>query len=280
MKIGIVGLGLIGGSLAKAYKSTPGNYVYGYDINKSVLSFAKLAGAIDEDLNESNIKGCDCIFIALYPKDTIEYVREIAPLLQKDNLVIDCCGIKRQVCSECFEIARKNKFTFVGGHPMAGKQCDGFKYSRETLFRDASMIIVPEDYNDIRLLDRIKKILKPIGFRGVTVATPDVHDQMVAFTSQMAHIVSNAYIKSPTAKNHKGFSAGSYNDLTRVAYLNEEMWAELFLDNSDFLIEELDIFVENLQKYQEALKSGNAQNMKALLVEGKECKLEVDGKCR
>jgi prephenate dehydrogenase len=277
MIIGIVGIGLIGGSLAKAYKSDNCNTVYGYDTDRSVLDIAKAADAIDEELNESNIGKCDFILIAIYPMATVRYLKSMAPYISKNTLVMDCCGTKRMVCKACFEIAKNYGFTFAGGHPMAGKQNSGFKYSSPLLFKDAYMIVVPDSTDNIRALEKIKQYLKPLNFKHITISSADKHDEMIAFTSQMAHIVSNAYIKSPTAKAHKGFSAGSYKDLTRVAYLNEDMWTELFMENGDNLIKEMNILICELKKYRDAIQDHDDDTLKVLLVEGKKCKEEVDG---
>jgi prephenate dehydrogenase len=279
MTIGIAGLGLIGGSLAKAYKSADAAYtVYGFDTDDAVLGIAQLAGAIDGVLDERTATFCDCILIAVYPEATVAYLERIAPFLSKDAIVIDCCGVKRFVCHKCLDIAKRWGFTFVGGHPMAGTHNAGFKYSRATLFKGASMILVPPVYDDIMLFDRIEKLLKPIGFGRLTVTTAQKHDEMIAYTSQMAHIVSNAYIKSPTAREHRGYSAGSYKDLTRVAWLNPNMWAELFDENRDILIKELDFFIASLGKYRDALADGDRECLRVLLDEGRLLKEELDGR--
>ena len=277
MDIGIVGTGLIGGSLAKAYKAG-GHKIYGFDTDASILSFAQLSGAIDGALDSGSIGGCDAIFIAVNPKDAVAYLENAAPTIAKDTIVIDCCGIKRSVCSKCFPLAKKYGFTFVGGHPMAGSHKAGFKNSRANLFHGASMILVPPVYDDPILLGRIEAMLKPAGFGRLTVTTAEKHDEMIAFSSQMAHVVSNAYIKSPTAQGHKGFSAGSYQDLTRVARLNADMWAQLCMENSDFLIGELDCFISSLMLYKNALSKKNTSDLAKLLEEGSRLKGELDPK--
>jgi len=277
LTIGIAGLGLIGGSLAKAYKRAEIHAVYGYDRNPAIQGFAKLDGAIDGELNQETIVQCDAILIAIYPGDAIAYLESIAPLVSPDTIVFDCCGVKRAVCEKCFAIAEQYGFTFVGGHPMAGKHTSGFKSSAADLFDDASMILVPKTHDSIMLYDKIEKALKPVGFGRLTVTTPETHDQMIAFTSQLAHIVSNAYIKSPTARKHDGFSAGSYRDLTRVAWLDPKMWTELFILNHDMLVQELDIFIESLSQYRKALADCNKETLHDLLAEGVQIKEEVDG---
>lgn len=278
MNIGIVGLGLIGGSIAKAYKRNSSDIIYGSDINKPVQDIAIMSNTIDRVLDISTIPLCDCIFIALYPTAAIAFLERYAEYISKSAIVMDVCGTKRKVCQAGFAIASKYGFTFVGGHPMAGKHQSGFKYSSALLFKDAYMIVVPEHMDNIRVLERIKKLLEPLLFKHITITTAEKHDKMIAFTSQMAHLVSNAYIKSPTAKAHKGFSAGSYKDLTRVAYLNEEMWAELFMDNKDNLLNELDYLTRELFEYKKALENGDRHQLKTLLLEGKKRKEEVDGK--
>ena len=278
MIIGIAGLGLIGGSLAKAYKERTGISVYGYDLDPSITAIAKISSAIDGILNDDSIKECDCIFIAVYPKDAIAYLKEIAPKINPGTLVIDCCGIKRQICEQGFALAQKYGFIFAGGHPMAGTHKSGFVNSRATLFKGACMVIVPPVFDDMALFERIRQILDPIGFGKITISAADKHDQMIAFTSQMAHVVSNAYIKSPTAREHKGFSAGSYKDLTRVAWLNSQMWAELFIENGDNLVKELDQFINSLEQYRDAIANKEYENLRCLLEDGKKCKEEVDGR--
>ena len=276
MTVGILGLGLIGGSLARAY-SLEGHRVLCANRDGNMLAFAMLAGAVEGALNEETIGQCDLILLAIYPDGSASWLEKNASLISKDCLVIDCCGVKREICQRCFPLARKYGFTFIGGHPMAGTQFSGFKYSRANLFEGAPMVLVPDRYDDMELLDRAKKALAPCHFGSFSVTTAAEHDRMIAFTSQMPHIVSNAYIKSPTAQTHRGFSAGSYKDLTRVAWLNAPMWAELFLENRDNTLYELDTFIESLQAYRDAIASGDETALIALLEEGKRRKEEVDG---
>jgi len=276
MKVGIVGLGLIGGSLAKAYKEG-GHSVFAYDTDHNMLDFAIMNGTVDEILDKENICICDLVLVAIYPEAAISYMKEMAPYIGKKPVVIDCCGTKRVVCNACFPLSEKYGFTYLGGHPMAGTQFSGFKYAKSDLFRGAPMVIVPPNFDDITLLDRVKELLLPVGFGKISVITAEKHDEVIAFTSQMAHVVSNAYIKSPTASAHKGFSAGSYKDMTRVAWLNPSMWAELFLENKDCLLYELDTFINNLCKYKEAIAEDDLDTLIALLAEGRKRKEEVDG---
>lgn len=276
MTVGIVGLGLIGGSFAKAYHKA-GHTVLAADIDRSMLEFARLSEAADGELTKDNLSACDLVLICIYPRTAIEYLKEMAPCFGADSVVIDCCGVKRDVVKTGMALAREYGFTYVGGHPMAGRQYSGFKYATEDLFRNAPMVIVPPDFGDIALLDRVKGLLEPAGFKHISVTTADDHDAKIAFTSQLAHVVSNAYIKSPTALMHRGFSAGSYKDMTRVAWLNPGMWAELFMLNREALTYELDVLIDNLTKYKEAIEQGNEEKLIALLDEGRRLKKEVDG---
>lgn len=276
MKVGILGLGLIGGSLARAY-ALEGHTVYAIQRNETMLSFAMLAGAVHGKLDENTIPQCDLLLLAIYPDDSASWLERNAHLVSKHALVIDCCGIKKEVCRRCFPLAEQYGFTFIGGHPMAGSQFSGFKYSRADLFEGAPMVLVPPVYDDMQMLDRAKEALKPCNFGFFSVTTAEEHDKMIAFTSQMPHILSNAFIKSPTALKHKGFSAGSYKDLTRVAWLNPQMWAELFLDNGDNVLYELDHYIDSLKAYREAIAAKDMDTLVALLEEGKKRKEEVDG---
>ena len=276
MTVGILGLGLIGGSLARAYKLA-GHTVYVKNRDESMLSFAMLSGAVDGKLNEDTITQCDLILLAIYPAGSADWLEANAPLISKKALVIDCCGTKQLVCQRCFPIAKEYGFTFVGGHPMAGSQFSGFKYSRASLFQGAPMVLVPPVYDDMALLQRVKDALEPCGFGFFSVTTAADHDRMIAFTSQMPHILSNAFIKSPTALEHKGFSAGSYRDLTRVAWLNPGMWTELFLENRENLLFELDTYIGSLTQYRDALANQDEDTLYRLLDDGKKRKEEVDG---
>ena len=276
MIVGIVGLGLIGGSMAKAY-SEQGHTVLGIDTNTVTLDYAILAGAVHGKLDMDNIGSCELVLLAAYPAAAEEYLTQAAPHLPQTVTVIDCLGTKRRICEVGFPLAERYGFLFVGGHPMAGTHNSGFKYSRGDLFQGAPMVIVPPRYDDIDLLQRIKDLLAPAGFGTITVTTAAEHDRMIAFTSQMAHIVSNAYIKSPTAGTHKGFSAVSYKDLTRVAWLNPDMWTELFLENKGHLLQELDWYIAALQQYRDAMADDDAPRLRQLLDEGRIRKKEIDG---
>ena len=275
MVVGVVGLGLIGGSAAKAFKAA-GATVLACDINGPIVSYAQLEGVVDGVLGVDNIATCDLLLLTATPKAVEGYLQENAGYINPKTLVIDFCGTKRKVCELGFALAAEHGFTFVGGHPMAGLQYSGYKYSKATLYNGASFIMVPPVHDDIALLDRVKQSLAPLGFKKFVVTTADFHDRMISYTSQMCHVVSNAFIKSPSAKFHKGYSAGSFRDFTRVSRLNEDMWTELFLENKEHLLGELDLLINSLHEYRDAIAADDAEVLRSLLRDGRIAKEETE----
>lgn len=277
MKIAVIGLGLIGGSMAKALKHQTHHYIYGEDKDETVVRKAILVDAINEPLTDEALAECDLIIVALYPQDTVDYVKEHSGVFKKGAVVLDCCGVKGVVCSQLFPVAKENGFVFMGGHPMAGLEHSGFAHSKNALFDNASMVLVPAKGTAIETVEKIMNLCRQIGFTNIQITTPEEHDKMIAFTSQLAHVVSSAYIQSPTAAKHEGFSAGSYKDLTRVAKLNEDMWTELFLDNREALVSEIDGIAERLSSFSKAIKEGDEDTLHEILKNGRIQKALIDG---
>lgn len=269
-KIGIIGLGLIGGSLAKALKKYTDYTVTAYDIEPEIITSALAEGIIDGEMLPED---CDMIISALYPEATVNYLERFSNRIKKGALVCDCGGTKRLVCDKGVQIACKSGFRFVGAHPMAGTEHSGYGFSYAELFKDASLIICSSENEPV-----MEEVFGKIGFKTFKYATAENHDNIIAFTSQLAHVVSNAMVKSPEFPKHPGYSAGSLKDLTRVAWLNENMWTELFLENRDFLSAEIDGLIENLKKYSEAIKSGDDVTLRELLREGRMVKEKIDGR--
>jgi prephenate dehydrogenase len=270
--IGVIGLGLMGASLCKALGER-GHRILGKDTDEHVQKYALLTGTVGEELTDEKVAECDYLFLAVYPGAAVETLRRLAPLIRPETVVCDLCGVKLAVCEPCFEIAKEHDFTFIGGHPMAGTQQWGFSHSRASMFKGGSMILTPDPATDIRALERAKAAFLEVGFADVVFTTPEDHDARIAFTSQLPHVISNAYVKSPRAVEHRGFSAGSYRDLSRVSKLNVEMWTELFLENADNLADEIELLSGNLLKYADALRKGNSEELSALLEDGRESKL-------
>ena len=278
-RYGVVSLGLMGGSFAKAFAAA-GAEVYAWNRTRSTLELAMIE-TVTGELDEETIPTCELIILAGYPASTVEWLERYAPLVSPGAIVIDTVGVKRVICERCEEICAPHPFTFVGCHPMAGTQYSGFARARATMFKGAPMVVVPPAMDDLEratVLERLKTLLSPCQFGSFTLSTADQHDRNIAFTSQLAHVVSNAYVKSPTARDHRGFSAGSYRDLTRVARLNAPMWTELFLDNAGHLGRELDVIIENLSAYRDALAERDAERLEGLLAEGDRIKREIEGR--
>lgn len=272
MKIGIIGLGLIGGSFARAIKEMTSHQVYACDISESVLSEAKKDGAYDLVMTDENMKECDMILLSLYPEKAMDFIEEKKDKIGKNAVVVDCCGVKRYVLDRMREISAEGNFIFVGGHPMAGTQSWGYGFSRSSMFKGASMILTPYENTSPSITEKLEEFFISVGFGTVKITTAEEHDRIIAFTSQLPHVISNAYVKSPEAHKQRGFSAGSYKDMTRISKLNAKMWSELFLENGDFLASEIDILIENLQKYSETIKSNDREKLEHLLEEGAESK--------
>ncbi len=278
-RVGIISLGLMGGSFAKAFAAA-GIEVYGRDISEDVLEMAEIE-TIKGELTDEIVPTCELIVLAGYPKVAISELKRIAPLVSPGAIVMDTGGVKKVICDACFPVAENYPFAFVGCHPMAGTQYSGFAHACANMFHGAPLVIVPpkmDDFERLDLLERMKQLLAPLGFATFTLTTAERHDEIIAFTSQLAHVVSNAYVKSPEAKVHKGFSAGSYKDLTRVARLNPDMWTELFLEDADNLSREIGCLIGHLQEYKDAIDARDSRHLRELLADGDRRKREIEGR--
>ncbi len=277
MNVGVVGLGLMGGSAAKALQERTDHTVWGFDRNPDVMKMALESGAIDAPLTEDRLGLSDIVLVALYPRDAVDYITAQAPYLKKGAAVVDFCGVKRPVCEAHAPLLRKHGFTFVGGHPMAGVERSGFASASGSLFSGASMVLTPGPDLPPGTLSDLRSFFLSLGFGSVKLSTPDEHDHIIAYTSQLAHVLSSAYVKSPSALRHRGFSAGSFQDMTRVAWLNEGMWTELFLSNREYLADEVQGLANRLEEYAGAIREGDGDRLRRLLWEGRLRKEEVEG---
>ena len=281
MNVAIIGLGLIGASFGKSLIKKGENKVFGYDINPDVLLKAELVKAIDDKLTPYNIKDIDLLIISVYPRAFKEVAEKYLPQMKKGAILMDFCGIKRGIEQDMKDLAEKYPdISFIGAHPMAGREFSGIDRSISTLFDKATVVVVPVKA-DLFVLERVRDLFLSVGFSEAVFSTAYRHDEIIAFTSQLCHIVSNAFIKSPMASSHFGFSAGSYRDLTRVARLNPTMWTELMMDNRDLLKNELNGLIDRLSEYSKALESGDEKALYDLLKEGNDLKVSIDkGKVR
>lgn len=276
MKIAIVGLGLIGGSLGRTIVKNTQHTVYAFDVSHRAMLDGKLLKAYHHELDDNNIGDIDLIFFSLYPDALEKALYEYCPRLKDGALVVDCCGNKRRVVGEMQQLAKTYPhLNFISSHPMAGREFSGVSHSTATLFDKASMILVPVKA-DIKTIQALKEFSLSIGFGTVVITNAKEHDRIIAYTSQLAHLVSSSYIKSPTAVQFMGFSAGSFRDMTRVARLSPEMWSELTTDNADFLVGEIQTLIDNLTEYKNALENGDKDKMKELLSDGNDKKLQSE----
>ncbi len=276
MNIAIIGLGLIGGSLARTIKHRTAHTVYGCDLNPQTIQQAYLMNAMDHELTDEALRTCDMVLVSLYPGAIVEWVKAHAADFRPGCLVIDCGGVKQHICRELVPLARAAEWHYLGGHPMAGREFSGFRYAKDDLFDGASMILCTDGLDDPQLLQDTKEFFLELGFRRVQFTDPQTHDEMIAYTSQLAHIVSSAYVKCPLADKHRGFSAGSFADMTRVARLNEGMWTELFFDNREALLPVMEDLVRRVTEYRDALRDGDEAAMLQLLREGRETKERLE----
>lgn len=274
MKIAIIGLGLIGGSMAKAIKAKTEHLVYGLDTSQTTIESALADGSIDGVVQE-NLSDYQMILLSLYPAAAIQFLKEHKEQFSDSCIIVDFCGIKQEICQIADSILADSSACFIGGHPMAGREFSGYAHSLATLFENASMILTPSEDVSPLLLKKTEDFFLSLGFGRITLTTPLEHDRIIAYTSQLAHIVSNAYVQSSTAQQVIGFSAGSFADLTRVAKLNEDMWSELFLHNTPCLISELDQLLEHLQEFREYLVTMDEPALKDKLKRGREAKEDL-----
>jgi len=271
--VGIAGLGLVGGSMARAIKAKTGSRVLGFDSSDEVMSLAKGQGAIDGELTDAALAECSLIIIALYPDEVISYFDKNLHHIRSGTIVVDCGGVKTKICRALSGRAKERSIRFVGGHPMAGVERSGFSSSFAELFAGATMILCEDQYTDRSALDELRSFFLSIGFANIKITAAEEHDEIIAYTSQLAHLVSSAYIQSNTVKRRYGFSAGSFKDLTRVARLNEDMWTRLFFENRENLLKEADVFLNHVRGYRDALASSDFDAMKELLRSGTERKM-------
>lgn len=273
MNILVAGLGLIGASVAKALKKYTSHHVMGWNRTESVCIKALQDGAVDEigTLDEL-IPKADITIINFYPDAIIPFVMENKDKFKVDSIVTDSCGIKTKIC----RLLEKEKFnfTYIGAHPMAGREVSGYDNSLADLFNNASFICTPTNAPKAKI-DTLVEVAKEMGFARTVVTTPEHHDEMIAFTSQIAHVLACSYVLSPLAPQHTGFSAGSYRDVSRVARINGEMWSKLFIDNKEPLINEIDDLVNNLLKFRTAIKEEDRCELETLMAQANKIKEEI-----
>jgi prephenate dehydrogenase len=277
----VVGLGLIGGSLAKALSAHPGQQVWGLDTSRETLDAALAEGAIAKVVSGGDLAEADITWICLHPRQALDFILGHADDFGACHIVTDVCGVKTYLVYPAHQALRERGVRYVGCHPMAGREFSGYAYAQTNLFEGASFILTPLEDTDRDAVECLRDAAAMIGFGRVVVTTPEHHDQVIAFSSQLAHVVSNAYVKSPMLQDESGFSAGSFQDMTRVARLNADMWTDLFLANSPALSRELEGLIGHLEQYRDAIARQDGERLRRLLEEGNALKLQSiqrDGK--
>ena len=269
MNIAVVGLGLIGGSICKALKKNTFHHIMGIDSDKTTIQMALEQNAIDEEITADRLCEASLTIICLYPEAIVDFVTSNADKFKKGSIVADTCGIKEYVVTSCTPALEEKGVYFVGTHPMAGREFSGFEYSLPDLYKGASYIITPTENTPSLAVDLLSTLASSMGFGKVVISTPEKHDKVIAYTSQLAHVVSNTYVKSPSLLDFNGFSAGSFQDLTRVAKLNEYMWSSLFMCNKKALLEEIDCFIEHFTQYKIAMENDDIDTLRELLKDGR-----------
>ncbi len=274
MNVLICGLGLIGASLAKTLKKKTNHTVLGWNRTESVTQKALRDGVIDRSGElEDLIQEADITFVNFYPNAIIPFIFKHKDCFKKDSIVTDSCGIKTKICNELD--GHDFDFYYIGAHPMAGREVGGYDNSLDTLFDNASFIVTPYEYTPRNKVDALIGLAQDMGFARTVVTTPEHHDEMIAFTSQIAHVLACSYVLSPLAPSHAGYSAGSYRDVSRVARINADMWADLFVDNKEALVREVDDLVSNLMQFKYNIVNEDTQALKDLMNKANRIKEEI-----
>lgn len=274
MNILICGLGLIGASLAKTLKKNTNHTVLGWNRTESVTEKALRDGVIDKTGDiDSLMAEADITFVNFYPEAIVPFILEHKNSFKKDSVVTDSCGIKTKICRAMEK--EKLDFYFIGAHPMAGREVGGYDNSLDNLYGNASFIVTPVDGTPRNKVDALVGLAESMGFARTVVTTPEHHDEMIAFTSQIAHVLACSYVLSPLAPSHAGYSAGSYRDVSRVARINADMWADLFIDNKEALVKEIDDLVSNLMQFKYNIVNEDSPALKDLMNRANKIKEEI-----
>lgn len=272
----VAGLGLEGGSMAKALKKYTNYTVYGWNRTTSVAEQALADGAIDGIADDTILAQCDLLIPVLYPQATIDYLRRAIPLMKPGAQVVDLVGVKTVVVEQVTPIALQYGIRYTGGHPMAGLAKAGYSRSSPDLFQGASMVLTPTQATAEGDIETLRNMFQRVGFQRIQVCDPQTHDRIIAHTSQLAHVVSNCYVKSPASQHCLGFAGGSYRDMTRVACLNEKVWSELFLLNREALLSEIDQLIATMAQTRQAIATCDQAHLEEILRLGREAKEHID----
>lgn len=276
MNIGIVGLGLIGGSIARRLTKIDDYNVFGADSNFETVKYALEQNIINLELNQENIKDIDILIICLNPVLVLEVLPTYIENLKSDTIVFDIAGNKTAICTQ-FEIWQKQfpHLHFFSTHPMAGREVFGIENSTDTLFEDKSILLIPQSKNNSKK-QIVIDLYNDLGTREVKITDAKTHDAIIAYTSQLAHIISSGFVDSPLSSSSDGFNGGSFSDLSRVAKMNPFMWTELVLENRENVITCLDFFINNMINFKDAISKNDSEKLLRLFQKGNSKKSVID----
>ena len=267
MKITIIGLGIIGGSYAKGLTKA-GHIVYGVDKNKETIEYAIKEGYIVDGSSDTHfVSMADLVVIGLYPNDVLPFIKNNLEYFKPGQVVTDVCGVKECICEEATSLLKEAYF--IGSHPMAGREKVGIKFADEKIFLGTNFLMCPiEETNEIAK-DVVKQMALDLGFGHIHEISPKFHDEMIAYTSQLTHAIAVSLVNSSLSDEVVKFIGDSYRDLTRIAMINEMLWSQLFIENKEALIEQIDSFVNELETLKSAVNSENLDLLKEKFISSK-----------
>jgi len=267
MNIAIVGLGLVGGSVAKSLKGFKNANVFGIDTNEKTLEKAKADEVIEDGFTSANniLDKIDLTIICVYPQALVKFINENANLFKPGSIVLDMAGVKEYVMEAAKESGITEKVNFIGGHPMAGREVGGYENSLDTLFKGSGFLIVPDENATTESVETVKDALKFMGFTSIKVTTAREHDETIAFTSQILHVIAVALSKNEYYYSDKAFKGGSFRDYTRIALINESLWSETLMENRKYLLKRIDEFEEEIRIIKQVLLDGDKLTLRNIL---------------
>lgn len=277
----IVGLGLMGGAFAKAFRKLPGSHVYAFDKNEEVLEQALTDGVIDAGFSDEKIRKAlvvsDVVVVCLYPDQTVGFIRTYMNDLKPGALLTDIAGVKQFVLDQIASEIRDD-INYISGHPMAGSEKEGYGGADDRIFNDRNYILIPGETYTPEAMEKMKDLVRTIGFTNIVETTPDVHDSKIAYTSQLCHVIASALIYGEEDLQITDYEGGSFADLTRIAMINAPMWTELFIENRDALVDKIDSFMDSMGKLRNEIANREAGDLENTLsqVRQKRIKMEID----
>lgn len=273
--ITIVGLGLIGGSYAEAIKELSPKNLWAIDIDEESLKYAEKIGLIDKGYKEAEvpIKNSDIIIICLYPELTLKFLKENMKHFKSGAIITDAVGIKEKVTENINSIIRDD-LDFIGGHPMAGRETSGVKSASKEIFKNANYIITPTDKNKKENIELIEDLVRKIGFSKIVKVSPRKHDEIIAFTSQLPHVIATTLMNCTYMQDVNSFTGGSFNDITRIAKINSSLWSELMIENDEHIVSQINLFQNYMTKIKNAIESKNYEQLNDILKESSKRKEE------